>query len=537
MNIRLCIIVIMVFQAFAFAQEEAWVYLADKPGATEALQNPITILTQQAINRKVAQGVAIDVRDVPVSEDYIAQIKAQPGIMVLAKSKWFNSLYVSGMQSSIEALGALPFVASVHFANHNLDRQGRAASPNDKFELEETLVDFNYGSAQNQVEMLNLNVLHEQDFTGNGIVIAVLDAGFPNVNTMGAFQRMRDNNRLLDGYDFVNRTNDIYAYTGSNHGTKVLSTMSGYIPDSYVGTAPDASYYLFRTENAAIESPVEESYWVEAAERADSLGVHIINTSLGYNTFDNPNYDYTVNDMDGNTTFISRGANIAAEKGILVVGSAGNLGNNIWQIVSAPADSDGVFTIGAVDEAGNYAWFSSRGSSVQPTHKPDVVAMGLGAAVINENNNIVYNNGTSFSSPIIAGAMACLMQALPGTDINQLKQLVRMSASQYQTPDYFLGFGIPDFATALNSALSVQEQVDDSIKFYPNPVIDMLYIHHFGVSQNVLINIFDLTGKLVLHKENSASNIPFDVSGLVTGIYFMEIKTGIRTHVFKLIKI
>jgi hypothetical protein len=307
----------MVCQYFSFAQQDAWVYFTDKENVANAIANPLTILTQKAIDRKSDHNVAIDERDVPVNENYITQVKNTSGIMVMAKSKWFNAVHVRGSEADINDLLNLGFVASIEFADDNLNRMPtQSNSSNNKFNVEDALVNFEYGNTQNQVEMISADVLHQMDYTGNGVTVAVLDAGFPNVNTMGAFQRLRNAGKLLNGYDFVNRTADIYAYAGSTHGTKVLSAMAGFIQDAFVGTAPDASYYLFRTEDAGSENPVEESYWVEAAERADSLGVDIINTSLGYKSYDNPNYSYTASDLDGNTAFITKGANIAFEKGL-----------------------------------------------------------------------------------------------------------------------------------------------------------------------------------------------------------------------------
>ena len=523
-------------QSLIFAQEDAWVYLTDKANVTASIQNPITILTQNAIDRKNAHGIPIDSRDVPVNEIYISQLKAQNGIMVMAKSKWFNAVHVRGSETNINALSALAFVDHIDFANDNLNASGRSSQLNNKFDVEESLIDFNYGTTTNQIQMINIDALHGLDFTGEGIVIAVMDAGFPNVNTMTGFQRIRDNGDLLDGYDFVTRNDNVYAYTGNTHGTKVLSTMAGYIQDQYVGTAPDASYYLFRTEDAASENPVEESYWVEAAERADSLGVHIINSSLGYTTYDNPSYSYSPSDMNGITAYISRGANIAAEKGILVVTSAGNSGNSSWQIVSAPADASGVFSIGGVNSNGDYSSFSSIGNSTQPTLKPDVVARASSTAVINENDFIIGNSGTSFSSPIIAGSLACLLQALPTLDNDEIKQLVRESASQYNSPDYFLGYGIPDFGLALNSALSIEAQEIENVNFYPNPVIDVLNVQIASLSENLQVEIIDMTGKIIMTKKILDSLERIDMSSFSSGFYIMKLKSDRSNFTFKLIK-
>ena len=284
MKKKLLLITALLLQLQVFSQiEDAWVYFTDKENVTQALANPISILTQTAIDRKSVDGVPIDSRDVPVNETYISQIKAATGIVVLAKSKWFNAVHVRGTQTDIDTLLGLSFVDDIEYANRDLNQNRRPGPTLDKFQVDNSRVNFNYGNTLNQVEMLNLHLLHQQDFTGDGILIAVLDSGFPGVNTLPAFQRLRDAGDLLEGYDFVDRTSDIYAFSSSDHGTRVLSTMAAYEQDQFVGTAPDAGYYLFRTEDVFSENPVEESYWVEAAERADSLGVDIINTSLGYN--------------------------------------------------------------------------------------------------------------------------------------------------------------------------------------------------------------------------------------------------------------
>ena len=529
---NLLLFILLFYSCFTFAQQDAWVFLTDKQNVETSINNPITILTQQAIDRKNAHGVVIDERDVPVNEAYISQLKQQTGITVMAKSKWMNAIHVRGTETDISALTNLSFVATIEFADKSINT-GRFSGHNNKFEIEESLVDFNYGDTQNQIEMINANTLHINDFTGEGLIIAVLDTGFPNVNTMNAFQRIRDNGDLLDGYDFVDRTDNIYAYTANNHGTKVLSTMAGYVEGSYVGSAPDASYYLFRTEDAASENPVEESYWVEAAERADSLGVDIINTSLGYKTYDNPNYSYTNSDLNGETAFITRGANIAFEKGMLIVVSAGNSGVNG---VGAPADSPNVLSIGSVDENGIYSSFSSQGSAIQPTQKPDVVARGGLAFVIGDNDIIVNNNGTSFSAPIISGGLACLWQALPTASNLNIMQYVRMSASQYTTPDYFLGYGIPDLELAYTIGLSLQEIEIVSIKIYPNPVNEELHINFPNTNEVFQLNIYDVLGNLVYNTILNNSFNTIKTSFLSSGMYVLTFETNGILKTFKLLK-
>ena len=520
---------------FSNAQEEdAWVFFTDKENVQASIENPISILTQRALDRKQRHNISIDERDVPVNENYIDQIKATEGLTVFAKSKWFNCIYVRGIQETIEDLTDLDFVSEIQFADRNLNGSRQAEVQQHKFELENTTIDFEYGNTFNQVDMINADALHQANYTGEGLFVAVMDSGFPNVDTIGAFQRLRDNNDLSAfSYDFVDRNPNVHAFTGNSHGTRVLSDMAGFIQDEFVGTAPDAMYVLFRTEDVASEMPVEESYWVEAAERADSLGVDVINTSLGYKGYDNPNYSYTSEDLDGETAFITRGSNIAFDKGMLLITSAGNSGASG---VGAPADSPKVFSIGAVDAAGDYASFSSQGSNNQPTQKPDIVAQGSGSVVIDQNNNIVSNNGTSFSSPILAGAITSLWQAIPNRTNSELKEYVRATGSQFTNPDNFLGYGIPDFGEALGDALSIEEQENQEFSIFPNPVQNDLKIRFpFEVDQ-VSIQIHDILGKLVLKQTMDVGVSKLDLRALSSGMYLLKLESTKANNTFKLIK-
>lgn len=540
---NLLLFLILAYSVSSFGQEHAWVYLSDKPNSATALANPNTILTQKALDRKAAHNVAIDFKDVPVDESYITVIKAQPGITVMSKSKWFNALHVIGNPTDIMALNTLTvngtaIVSSIDFADDNFD--ARISQNQDKHEFEVSLTTFNYGNAANQAVMIGADDLHQHpnSYTGTGMTVAVIDAGFTNVSTMNGFQRLRDNGGILGGYDFVDRNTDVYAYTGNSHGTWVLSDMAGYLQDQFVGTAPDANYYLFRTEDAATETPLEESLWVEAAERADSLGVDVINSSLGYTTFDNPNYNYTPAEMDGNTAYITKGANIAFQKGILVVNSAGNSGSGSWQIVGAPADAAGVFSIGAVKADGTYASFSSRGSSAQPTQKPDVVAQGQANYIITTSDVVTTSNGTSFSSPIMAGGIVCLWQALPSLSNAEIMQLVRESASQYNAPDFFLGYGIPDLSLALAQGLSVSEFQNEnlSLKIYPNPVSNQLTVQIPSQLEEARVRLYDVLGKKILDTKVTAINKTINTSTLSKGVYLVKIDSDGLAVTKKIIK-
>lgn len=541
------------------AQEHSWVYFTDKENVLEAITNPNSILTARALARKAKFNILIDVRDVPVNEGYITQLKSQSGIAVKAKSKWFNNAHVLGTLAAIENLRSLGFVQQIVYANKSLNSKQGVSSNADKVpdnhrdKNRGVLADYNYGSTEDQVKQLHANALHEADFTGEGILIAVMDGGFPNVDQLGAFQRLRSNNNLLGGYDFVDRNGDIFRSSGDGHGTNVLSDMAGFVQDQFVGTAPDAGYILFRTEDVASETPVEESYWVEAAERADSLGVDLINTSLGYSTFDNPAFNYAPSDMDGQTTFISKGANIATEKGILVVVSAGNSGtSSVWNIISAPGDAN-VFTVGAVNAVGNFASFSSRGPNANGIVKPDGMAMGVNTAVITVNNTIGTSNGTSFASPVLAGAIASLWQAFPDKSNLGIMQIVRESSSHFSNPNPELGFGIPDFQLALNASnapelpeppvvpeVPVDPELpsipEEDIVLFPNPGNSIIAIRFSNGSAQQFVTIFDIYGKKVLQKQFANGNNEIAVEQLSNAMYIIHLETPEGIKRFKFIK-
>lgn len=517
-----------------FAQtQDAWVFFADKENVQQSIDNPISILTQAAIDRKALHNVPIDERDVPVNENYITQIKNQPGITVYAKSKWMNCVYVKGTQNNIENLLNLSFVSDVEFADKSLNFSPINNPVEDKFYMEDASRNFNYGFASNQIEMISGDYLHQEGFTGTGMVIAVLDSGFLGVDTQQGFAYVRDDNRILGVYDFVNRS---VSYGSHTHGTRVLSTMGGLIENQYAGTAPDASYYLFITEDVSSETPVEEAYWVEALERADSLGVHVVNTSLGYRAYDNTAYSHTYEDLDGQTTFAARGGNHAFDKGMLLVTSAGNGGNGDFPWVGTPGDAPGVFTIGAVNEVGDPAGFSSQGPTVDGRVKPDVVAQGVAAYVINQDNEIVTNNGTSFSSPITAGAIACLWQARPEYTNGQIMQLVRESAHLFNNPTDKMGYGIPNFQTALEVLLSVDNYTQHYFSVYPIPVANELFIEFPKNIENARLKIYNTLGVMVMEQEVHHSEKTVNLQGLSNGLYLLNLQTPQQSQTIKIIK-
>jgi hypothetical protein len=530
---------LLLFGLPAFCQQDAWVYFNEKPNAANYFTNPLLMLSQRALDRRVNQDIPLDIKDIPISQSYIAQVKAVGGITVMASSKWLNALHIRGSVETIQSLLSLPFVSQVDFADKtlNANTSGRINIQKKTTLANKTMdtqITFSYGNSNNQIQMLNGNLLHQQNYTGSGKIIAVLDAGFPGVNTAQPFQRLQNNNLILGGYDFVARNEDFY--TGGSHGSMVLSTMGGYTENQLVGTAPDASYYLFITEDIASENPVEESLWVEAAEKADSLGVDIINTSLGYFGYDNPNYSYTYEDMNGTTAFASRGADIAFSRGMVVVVSAGNSGTTSQPHIAVPADAINVLTVGAVTATQQYAVFSSIGPSFDGRVKPNVMAQGQSAVLSDPLGNITTASGTSFSSPITAGMVACLWQALPDKTSTEIVQLVQQSANLYTAPNVQYGYGIPNFNLALANGLSVNDKEENRFILYPNPVDNQIRIDFPNTDMAVKIMIFNSLGQTMIEKSNIQYDQPIELGALGSGVYFYKITSANGTQSGKIIK-
>ena len=535
---KLYFLLILVVANFGYAQiEDAWVYFNNKPSAATFLANPLTMLTQRSLDRRSAQNILLDITDVPVEQAYITQITAATGITVMAKSKWLNALHIRGAQTDIQALIGLPFVNSVKFANHSLNPGGRIAqnsnkiqSVNKQYEIE---VAYNYGGSQNQIEMLKGHLLHQQNFTGQGKIIAVLDSGFTGVNTAAPFQNLITNNQILDGYNFPDRNTNYFSR--HNHGTNVLSTMGGFADGQLVGTAPSAQYYLFITEDVNSENPVEESYWVEAAELADYYGVDVINSSLGYFDYDNANYSHQYDDMIGNKTFASRGANMAFNKGIVVVISAGNSGATAEPHIATPADAIGALTIGAVNSTEVYASFSSIGPSFDGRVKPDVCAKGAGTTVSSPTGTIYTSNGTSFSSPVMAGMVATFWSAVPTLTAQQVVDFVRQSADNYNAPTNQKGYGIPDFQLALTNALNLEEvESNQNFVVYPNPAENQITFQLENKHKGI-VHLYDVLGQKIIEKEVSENNNSIDIQNLSNGIYYYNFESN-KTYKGKIIK-
>lgn len=533
---QLFYIVFFLLSFYGYSQEDAWVYFNDKPNSATFFSNPLSELSQRSLDRRVNQGISLDISDVPIEQTYINQITAAAGIQVMAKSKWLNCLHIRGSVTNINALLSFSFVNYIHFANNSLN--SKRATPTIIHPVNKQLnvaINYNYGISANQIQMLNVNLLHQQNYTGSGKIIAVLDAGFPGVDTAAPFQNLITNNQILGGYDYVNKSTDFF--TGYLHGTMVLSTMGGYQSGQLIGTAPDAKYYLYITEDINSENPVEESNWVEAAEEADKVGVDIITSSLGYFAFDNTAYGHTYADMTGNSAFASQGANIAFSKGIVVVASAGNDGGSSEPHVGVPAEATHVLAIGAVQANRIYASFSSIGPTFDNRIKPDIMAQGQNSVISDPSGTITTGSGTSFSGPIMAGSIASFWQAVPTLTNQQVVDFIKQSADRFANPTNQYGYGIPDFQLALNAAqLSVNDLTKGRFLVYPNPVSDELFISFPASFSEAKISLYNTLGQIVFERSIQNSDTLLSIETINSGIYLYKIKSNSFVQTGKIVK-
>lgn len=533
---KLHVFILLIISFCGHAQEDAWVYFKDKPNAQSYIDNPLTMLSQRALDRRTAQGISLNYNDAPVEQTYIDQITTAIGIEVKAKSKWLNCLHIRGSQTDINALLSLSFVDHIRFADTSLNSKMAVSQQftlvNKQLDVQTT---FNYGNSNNQIEMLNGHLLHQANYTAGGKIIAVLDSGFSGVNTIIPFNRMFTNGLYLGGYNYVARNNDVFST--HNHGTMTLSCMAGFVDGQLVGTAPDAGYYLYITEDVADENPVEESYWVEAAEEADRLGVDIISTSLGYFAYDNPSYSHTYSDMTGNSAFASQGANIAFSKGMIVVASAGNSGSSSEPHIGVPAEATNVLAVGAVKSDEVYAAFSSIGPSFDGRVKPDVMAKGQATTLSNTNGDIVTASGTSFSCPVMAGMIASFWQAVPSLTNQQVVDFVKQSADRFSNPNAQYGYGIPDFQLALNNvALANNQTSKSSFVIFPNPTQNQISVRFSNVFSDVKMIVYNNLGQLVLEKDSLHSDDSINLEAINSGIYFYKIICGDFIQTGKIVK-
>jgi serine protease AprX len=539
-------------------QSKFIITLKDKTTSDYSLSHPERYLSAKAIERRNRYDIAITASDLPLVASYLETIKSK-GAKIVYQSRWLNTIIVETTNSDFpDQVASLPFVARIQGFNDNKSVSNERTTVKPFFQNEsirtagsvinlksENNTDvYNYGNAFNQIHMLSGEQLHNLGFQGQGMTIAVIDAGFNSADILPVFDSLWTNNQILGTHDFVEPNNNVFNTGISSHGMMVLSTMGGNLPGQIVGTAPKASYWLLRSEYDPTEYIIEEYYWVNAAEFADSVGADLINSSLGYTEFYDTLQNHTYADMDGNSTVITIGADLAAQKGILVVNSAGNSGGDLWNYIGAPADGDSVFSIGAVDSQGNYAYFSSTGPTYDGRIKPNVAAQGYGTAVANPSGGVTFGSGTSFSSPIIAGMTACLWQANRSMSNMDIINALQRSGNQALNPDSLLGYGIPNYMTAnvylgLNDPHSPDNQHDVNIQ--PNPFSDSFTIG-FNIplqKGNVLISLKTVSGLTVYEGSFPMTGSRLAVNklpNLTPGIYVLFIQSGNSKWVKKVVR-
>lgn len=521
------------------------IFFKDKNNTTYSLSQPQAYLSQRAIDRRTKYNIAIDSSDLPVNKNYVDSILNYTNGVLHLTSKWMNyAVMLLPDTLLLSTISGFNFVNTTEVIAHytstlhsNTTKTPFSGNTPQNHSYTPTAFNFAYyGEAWQQIRQCKGEHLHKNGYMGEGIIIAVLDAGFSAVNQLDVFDTIRSNNRILDTWNFVIDTVDVYGY--NNHGTLVLSCMAANDAGGYVGTAPAAQYALYLTDDNETEQYTETDNWLAAAERADSIGADIINSSLGYNTFDDTKYDFTYNMLDGKTTLVTKAANKAVDKGILVICSAGNEGNSAWGKILAPADGYNVIAVGAVNNSGNVGSFSSKGPNALGEIKPNVATRGVNAAVVTQSGNVTNISGTSFAAPILSGMAACLLQASPNTSPLAIKNIIEKSASHAANPNNEIGYGIPDFSKALLALdIIIPKQKNIDIWVYPNPAKEKLMLQLQNKITNLNYKFYDLLGKKVL--ENSITNPgnenSIDISSLQPGVYLLQIAAQNQTITQKII--
>ncbi|NJN77301.1 MAG: S8 family serine peptidase [Saprospiraceae bacterium] len=495
---KYCIIILTLFSIELSAQSlnKYWVQFTDKKGTPYSIFKPQEFLSPRAIERRQRLGIEIDKMDLPVSQKYINELKKK-GATIYTVSKWFNAatIYLED-EGKLEQIKKLPFVRTVEATGRYTKPPSISKQKNRNFKSTYPRIRNYYGYGWSQISMLNGQSLHQIGFRGNGMLIAILDEGFINFDVSPFFDSIRVANKVLMSRDFVD--NDNWVYEVSNHGFNAISTIIGNLPGLLVGTSPDATVVCIRTEDINSELRIEEDNWIAGAEYADSLGVDVINSSLSYTFFNNPEMSYAYQDMDGNTARISIGADIAVKKGILVVNCAGNDGNKTWRYVGAPADADSVMAVGAVDRNRLKANFSSFGPTRDGRIKPNVSARGEQTVVATLTYRVDSVNGTSFSSPIIAGMVTSLWQAFPEKNNMEIKNAVEQSGSLANNPNNYLGYGIPNMMKAyqiLSNSSVILSGKSKSIAI-PNFITNYFDVILQGINDDVVeIKVSNMFGK------------------------------------------
>ena len=546
MKISTLIVLCLLFPAAAFTQLNLDYYLVrftDKNGSPYSVSQPEKYLSQKAIVRRTKFQIPVTSQDFPVNPQYIQAVQ-DIGVKIIQTTKWLNAIVIKTSDTSkLRLISGLPFVIKVvkNMAGLASVTEPLVPSATESMPSKSTS-SIDYGQAYAQISMVGGIPLHDRGFRGQGLSIAVLDGGFTGTNFMKAFDSLRANGQVKGTLNLVG--GGTYVYQGTPHGSNVLSVLAANLSGIMVGTAPKADYYLIRSEDTNGESLLEEYNWVTGAEYADSCGVDIISTSLGYILPSEPDTQLTFSQLDGKTAPITIAAGIAMSKGMIVFATAGNNGENqSWPHVGFPADGDSVFAIGAADAHGIRASFSSPGPTYDGRMKPDVMAMGVGTTVMQPNGNVGYADGTSFSTPIIAGLTACLWQANPGKTNMEILAAIRKSCNLFNSPDSLMGDGIPDFSQADRTLSGISQTPDrNGITVSPNPFSDRITVCFPRSRKGVVTAEIIGTDSRALYRKtgirlDDASSFSIgDLSSLKEGVYLLRIGDGDKSITIKIIK-
>ena len=539
MELRIKALILFLFCILcSLSAQEATMYrliLTDKGNPPYSIDQPEEFLSQKSIERRTKQGFPINETDLPIDYSYFDAL-TEAGAMVQTHSKWVNTIVVKILDDeTLERVNNLSFIDNLYPVWRGSLHE--PVSPNNSEEQENTPIDLfdskadDYGEGLTQISLHNGYLLHELGYTGKNITIAVLDGGFRNVNNIDYF----DQSKIMGVRNFTHEIGSPLV-GGTDHGTRVLSCMLANKPGSLVGTAPHANYYLFKTEVSNEEFPIEEDYWVAALEHADSLGVDIVSTSLGYSTFDDTSMNHNQSQLDGVTIPASRAASMAASKGMILVNSAGNEGNKSWGKIMFPSDAKDILTVGAITRDSTLSTFSSLGNTSDNRIKPDIVAMGTDVTIINHDGLITRANGTSFACPIMSGLTACLWQAFPELNSLELISLIRESADRYQNPDNQYGHGIADVLKAYTNESSELLTLpnDSSTYLRVDTNENRIYIDKVELNcPQIHLSLFAMSGLKVFENHDSPEQV--DISHLRDGVYIAYFLCGDKKYIQKFI--
>lgn len=531
-----------IFVPALYAQEEPdcfRIYLSDKEGSVYSIEEPQAFLSQRAMAKRARFQIPVTIEDLPVSQNYKDSILSiSPDVSIIAVSKWLNTVTIFYPNPvELEQIAAYSFVDSI-IPVGSIDHLDLSKTVSGKLELDKgtspiSAKNSEYGYAETQISMLNGHYLHERGYRGEGMLIAVLDAGWFRFNTIPYFEHLYNNGQILGTRDLDPFNDNVY--TDHEHGTNVTAVMAVNSPNFIMGTAPEASYFLIRSEANWTEQHFEEDLMVMGFELADSLGADVINASLGYTDFaDYPFQRWSSQQSDGRQSVSSLAASLLASKGIILVNSAGNKGDSEWLYIARPADATDILAVGAVYADSTRAEFSSFGYSADGRVKPDVSALGVNVATISMFGNLAFHDGTSLAAPIISGLTACLWQAFPNKSPLEIMQLIRESSHLYHNPNPELGYGIPNFATSL---LSISTPEPRDIRF-TNPISTHLGVENYNFDMKEL-RIYDIRGKLIYFDDFLRDDyLLINATNWKSGVYIGVATMGDHSRKsFKIVKI